>query len=93
MVGAILLHNALFVRQSSGLVLADVLTFCFKVCEILAHDGRPYNELPIFLAKKKPIVKSRTATTDVLGMRWNLHSRHPSSMANPRTDQETTMIS
>ena len=56
MVGAILLHNALFVRQSSGLVLADVLTFRFKVCEYLPLVGREFKQLPTFLAKKKAIV-------------------------------------
>ena len=40
MVGTILLHNAHFVRQSSGLVLADVLSFRFKVCEFLPLVGR-----------------------------------------------------
>ena len=56
MVGPILLHNAHFVRQSSGLVLADVLSFRFKVCEFLPLVGRAYKELPTFLAKKHAIV-------------------------------------
>ena len=42
MVGTILLHNAHFVRQSSGLVLADVLSFRFKVCEFLPLVGREF---------------------------------------------------
>ena len=55
-VGTILLHNAHFVRQSSGLVLADVLSFRFKVCEFLPLVRRAYKELPTFLAKKHAIV-------------------------------------
>ena len=42
MQGAILLHNALYVRQSSGLVLADVISFRFKVCKYLPLVGRAY---------------------------------------------------
>ena len=56
MVGTILLHNANFVRQSSGLILADVLSFRFKVCQVLPLVVREYKELPTFLAKNKAIV-------------------------------------
>ena len=55
MVGTILLHNAQIVRLSSGLVLSDVLTFRFKVCEFLPPVGREYKQVPNFLAKKKAI--------------------------------------
>ena len=67
MVGAILLHNVLFVRQSSGLVLADVLSFRFKVCEYLPLVGRAYKELPIFLAKKKAIVNVQNTDNRCFG--------------------------
>ena len=56
MTGTILVHNADFVRQSSWLVLADVVTFRFKVCEFLPLVGREYKQLPTFLGKKKAIV-------------------------------------
>ena len=52
----ILLHIADFVRQSSLLVLADVLSFRFMVCEFLPLVGREYKQLPNFLAKNKAIV-------------------------------------
>ena len=50
MVATILLHNAHFDRQSSGLVLANVLSFPFKVSEFLPIVGLEYKQLPIFLA-------------------------------------------
>ena len=67
MVGTILLHNAHFVRQSSGLVLADVLSFHFNVCEFLPLVGRAYKELPTFLAKKKAIVNVQNTDNRCFG--------------------------
>ena len=63
MVGNILLHNAHFIRQSAGLVLADVLTYRYKVCESLPLVGLEYKQLPAFLAKKKAIVNVQNTDT------------------------------
>ena len=52
----ILLRNVNIVRQSSGLVLADVLAFGYKVCEFLALGGRLYQDLPKFLLEKNAII-------------------------------------
>ena len=65
--GTILLHNAHFVRQSSGLVLADVLSFRFKVCEYLPLVGREYKQLPIFLARKKSIINVQNTDNRCFG--------------------------
>ena len=67
MLGTILLHNAHFVRQSSRLVLPDVLTFRFKASEFLPLVGREYKQLPTFLAKKKAIVKFRNTDNKCFG--------------------------
>ena len=56
MVGTIPRHNADWVRQSSRLVLPDVLAFRFKMCEFLPLVGREYRQLPTFLTKKTAIV-------------------------------------
>ena len=67
MVGAILLHNALYVRQSSGLVLADVLSFRFNVCEYLPLVGREFKQVPTFLAQKKAIVNIQNTDNRCFG--------------------------
>ena len=67
MVGAILLQNALYVRQSSGLVLADVVSFRFKVCEYLPLVGREFKQLPTFLAQKKAIVNVQNTDNRCFG--------------------------
>ena len=67
MLGTILLHNAHFVRQSSGLVLADVVSFRFKVCEFLPLVWRAYKELLTFLAKKKAIVNIQNTDNRCFG--------------------------
>ena len=51
-----LLRNAHFFPQSSGLLLADVLAFRYKVSELLPLVGREYHQLPKFLAKNKAII-------------------------------------
>ena len=53
--GTILPHNAHFLRHSSGLVLADVLTSRYKVSELSPLVGLEYKQQPTFLAKKKAI--------------------------------------
>ena len=67
MVGIILLRNAHVVRQSSGLVLAEVLSFRFKVSEFLPLAGREYKQLPTFLAKKKAIVNVQNTDNRCFG--------------------------
>ena len=67
MVGTILLHNAHFLSQSSGLVLADMLTFRFKVCEFLPLVGREFQQLPTFLAKKKANVNVKNNDSRCFG--------------------------
>ena len=52
----VLVHNAHFVRQSSRLVLPDVLPFRNKVCEFLPLVGRDNMQLPSFLTKNKAFV-------------------------------------
>ena len=56
MVGTIILRNAHLVCQSSGLVLADVLSFRYKVCQFLPLAGWEYKQRPTFLSKKKALV-------------------------------------
>ena len=67
MVGKILRPNAHFVRQSSGLVLADVLSVRFKVCEFLPLVGLAHKELPTFLAKKKSILNVQNTDNRCFG--------------------------
>ena len=52
---ALLIRNAHYNRQNSGLVLADVLNFRFKVTEFNPL-GRGYQELPGFLSRKRAII-------------------------------------
>ena len=59
MVEPILLHKAHFLRQSSGRVLADFLTFSYKVCEFIPQVGREDKQLPTFLIEKKAIINIR----------------------------------
>ena len=66
MVETILLHKARFIRQSSGLVLADGLTFRYKVCEFLPLVGREYKQLPKFLLEKA-IIKVRNSENKCFG--------------------------
>ena len=89
-VETILLHKAHFVTQSSGLVLADVLTFGFKVCEFLPRVGREFKQLPTLLAKKKAIVNVKLRTTDVSGMLSPRHS--PNSKKNKERPHNYTQL-
>ena len=50
---AILIRNANFNKQNSGLVLDDILNFRFKITEFNPLSGRGYQELPEFLARKR----------------------------------------
>ena len=59
MVKTILLRNAHFVLQRSGLVLQEELALRCKVCEFLPLVGRESQQLPKFRAQRKAIVNVR----------------------------------
>ena len=48
-VQTILVRNAHFIRDNSGLVLDDILRLHYKADEYLPMVGRAYQELPQFL--------------------------------------------
>ena len=56
MVESMVLRNDHFLRQSSGLVLVDVLSFRYKGCEFLPLVGREFKQVHTLLAKKNAIV-------------------------------------
>ena len=101
MVRTILLHNAHIVRQSSGLVLPEVLTFRYKVCESLPLVGREYTQLLAFLGKKTAIVKVQNTENTCFRValsseRANIVENHPerfitttSSRTSPLTKSNT----
>ena len=70
----ILLRNANFVRQGAGLVLADVLSVLFKVCEFLPLARRESKQLPKFLDKKKAIVNVPNNFIRSFGINTPLHA-------------------
>ena len=82
MVGTIQLRKADFVRQSSGLVLVDVLSFQYKVSEFLPLVGREYKQLPTFLAKKYPIVNVQNTDNRCLG--YAIASARANIVENPQ---------
>ena len=53
----IIIRHANYIRQSSGLVVDEILNFRFKMANFHPLRGRAYRELPDFLAKKHAIVK------------------------------------
>ena len=64
---AILIRNAHFNRQNSGLVLDDILNFRFKITEFNPLSGRGYQELPQFLAKKHAIINVKNSDERCFG--------------------------
>ena len=48
--------NAKFIRDKSSLRLASVLQFILKIVKYTPHEGRGWQPLPKFLAKKKAII-------------------------------------
>ena len=52
----ILLRHAHFIRQSSGLVVDEILNCRFKVSNFHPLPGRAYRQMPEFLAKKHAII-------------------------------------
>ena len=49
--------NAKFIRDKSGLRLAKVLQFTLKIVKYAPLDRRGWQPLPVFLSKKKTIIK------------------------------------
>lgn len=52
----LMLRNAHFIREQSGLVIDKILATRFKVAKYLPLSGGAYAELPEFLSRKKAIV-------------------------------------
>ena len=64
---AILIRNAHYNRENSGLVLSDILNFRFKISDFTPLKGRGYQELPQFLLKKHAIINVKNQDTRCFG--------------------------
>ena len=51
--------NAKFIREKSGLALAEIYSLTLKISQFNPLQGSGYQELPMFLAKKKATVNIR----------------------------------
>ena len=86
----VLVHNAHFVRQSSRLVLPDVLPFRNKVCEFLHWSGEITCSSPAFWPRIRRLSMSKIPTTYVFGKQSPRHA--PTSLIT-QADRANTTIS
>ena len=81
-VQTILLRNAHFIRDNSGLVLANILRMHYKADEYLPLVGRAYQELPRFLTRKEAIINVQNQDDRCFGyailsaLHPQLHTKH-----------------
>ena len=64
---AILLRNSNYNRESSGLVLDEILGFRFRICEFQPLRGHCHQELPPFLQLKHCIINVKNTDTRCFG--------------------------
>ena len=60
-------NNANFIREKSGLVLADIVSLQTRIVKCNPFAGESYKELPSFLKNKHAIVNVRNADDRCFG--------------------------